>query len=107
MNDTAWILATNPNASVRNGPEAAELAQRAIELSDGENPQILDTLAAAYAEAGWFSEAVQTAQKAIDVATPQNKLILAASIKARRQLYQAKMPFREPPSAPSPTPARP
>ncbi len=61
LNDTAWLLATAPYESVRNGPEAVDLAQRAIKLSDGKNPVILDTLAAAYAEAGRFAEAVQTA----------------------------------------------
>ncbi len=62
LNDTAWMLATNPNASIRNGPEAVELAQRAVQLSDGREPIVLGTLAAAYAEAGRFPEAVQTAQ---------------------------------------------
>ena len=99
LNDTAWTLATNPNASVRDGAEAVALAQRAVKLSGGREPAILDTLAAAYAEAGRFADAVQTAQKAIDLATQQNRQTLAASIKARRQLYEAKTPFREPPSA--------
>ena len=63
LNETAWMLATNPNASIRNGAEAVELAQRAVQLSDGREPAILGTLAAAYAEAGRFSEAVQTARQ--------------------------------------------
>ncbi len=63
LNDTAWMLATNPNASIRNGPEAVELAQRAARLSDARESVILGTLAAAYAEAGRFPEAVETAQK--------------------------------------------
>ncbi len=60
LNDMAWTLATNPNASIRNGAEATELAQRAVQLSDGREAAVLGTLAAAYAEAGRFSEAVQT-----------------------------------------------
>ena len=100
LNDTAWILATNPNASVRNGAEAVALAERAVELSGGREPAILDTLAAAYAEAGRFAEAAETAQKAIHLAKQQNKPTLAASIKARRQLYEAKTPFRKPSLAP-------
>ena len=63
------MLATNPNASVRNGAEAAELAERAARLSGGQKPAILGTLAAAYAEAGRFPEAVQTARKALKLAT--------------------------------------
>ena len=63
LNDTAWVLATNPNASIRNATEAVELAQRAVQLSDGREPAVLGTLAAAYAEAGRFPEAVQTAPR--------------------------------------------
>ena len=66
LNDTAWMLAVNRNASVRNGAEAVKLAQRAAELSGGRQPQILDTLAAAYAESGRSSAALETAQRARD-----------------------------------------
>ena len=62
LNDTAWILATSPHTSVRNGPEAVALAERAWTLCGGREPAILGTLAAAYAEAGRFPEAVATAQ---------------------------------------------
>ncbi len=62
MNQLAWALATCPEPSVRNGVEAIDLAQRAVDLSGGQEPAILDTLAAAYAETGRFSMAVQTAQ---------------------------------------------
>jgi protein O-mannosyl-transferase len=93
LNDTAWILATHPDASLRNGVEAVGLAQRAVELSDGKEPAILGTLAAAYAEVGQFAKAVQTAEKAIALATEQNKQTLSDSIKARVQLYKANKPF--------------
>ena len=49
LNDIAWMLATNPDASVRNAAEAVELAQRALTSSGGNDPAILNTLAAAYA----------------------------------------------------------
>ena len=61
QNDLAWLLATCPDNSVRNGQKAVELAQQAVQLSNGRSPEILDTLAAAYAEAGRFHEAVETA----------------------------------------------
>ncbi len=61
LNEIAWMLATNPNTSIRNGTEAVELAQRAVRLSDKREPAIFGTLAAAYAEAAKFPEAVQTA----------------------------------------------
>ncbi len=63
LNETAWMLATNPNASIRGGAEAVELAQRAVQLSEGREPAVFGTLAAAYAEAGRFAEAVQTAPR--------------------------------------------
>jgi tetratricopeptide (TPR) repeat protein len=95
LNDTAWMLATNPNASVRNGVEAVELAQRAVKLSDNRDPAILATLAAAYAEAGRFSDAVKTARMALDLARRQNKQALVESINTKIPLYEAKTPFRE------------
>ena len=97
LNDTAWMLATNPNASIRNGAEAVELAQRAVQLSDNREPAILNTLAAAYAEAGRFSEALETARKAANLAARQNNRPLAESIKAKIPLYDAGTPFREMP----------
>ena len=93
LNDIAWTLVTNPNASIRKGDEAVELAGRAARLSGGRNPAILDTLAAAYAEAGRFPEAVETAQKAIELATRQNKAALADSLRTRIKLYQDRKPY--------------
>ena len=97
LDDTAWILATNPNPSFRNGAEAVELARHAVKLTAAQDPRLLDTLAAAYAEAGRFAEAVQAAQQAIDLATRQNKPAVAAAIKARCEVYETKTAFREPP----------
>jgi tetratricopeptide (TPR) repeat protein len=99
LNNTAWMLATDPNSSVRNGAEAVDLAQRALKLSDGRQPAVLGTLAAAYAEAGKFHEAAETAQRALDLATRQNKPALTDAIRAAIAHYQAKRPFRETPQA--------
>ncbi len=95
LNDTAWTLATNPNAAVRNGTEAVELAQRAVQLSDGRDPAVLGTLAAAYAEAGKFPEAVKTAERALTLATSQNNTALAETLRTRINLYQAGFPYRD------------
>ena len=95
LNDTAWLLATNPNASVRNGTEAVELAQRAEQLSASREAAVLGTLAAAYAEAGRFPEAVQTAHKALERAAQQNKPRLAESLRAKIGLYESGTPYRE------------
>ena len=101
LNDTALLLATVPHASARNGPEAVELAQRAIALSEGKRPEILGTLAAAYAETGQFAEAVQTARKAVDLATQQNNPAMAEAIKRMIGAYEAGMPIRESPPLPA------
>jgi len=91
LSQAAWVLATNPEPSARNGSEAVELAMRAVKLTGAKDPATLDTLAAAYAEAGRFPEAVQTARQALALATEP----LAGDLKARIALYQAHRPFRD------------
>jgi tetratricopeptide (TPR) repeat protein len=95
QNNLAWLLATCPDDSVRNGKKAVELAQQAVQLSGGKSPEILDTLAAAYAEAGRFPEAVETAGRALNLSVAQNKKPLADAIQTQRTLYQAGSPFRD------------
>ena len=107
LNNTAWVLATNPNASVRNGTEAVELAERALKLSGGNEPAILGTLAAAYAEAGRFAEALATAHKALELAKRRNNQALADILRARIALYEAGKPYYESPSASLPGPSKP
>lgn len=97
LGQTAWVLATSPEASVRNGSEALELAERAERASEGNNPAILDTLGAAYAEAGRFPEAVAAARRALSLATALQAQPLAEEIKARMALYEARTPFRQAP----------
>ena len=95
LNQTAWVLATSPEASIRNGTEAVELATRAVRLSGGREPAMLDTLGAAYAEVRRFPEAVETARRALTLVTEQNRQPLATALKARIALYEAQTPFRE------------
>ena len=97
LNDTAWMLATNPNASVRNGTEAVELARRAVQLTDSKEPMMLGTLAAAYAEASRFPEAVETARHAQRIASEQKLPALADLLQSRIRLFEAKSPFHEAP----------
>jgi tetratricopeptide (TPR) repeat protein len=92
----AWFLATCPQASLRNGKKAVELARRANELARGKNPVILATLAAALAETGRFSEAVETAQHALRMAGAQSNTALAGQIQSEMKLYQAGRPFHGP-----------
>jgi tetratricopeptide (TPR) repeat protein len=93
QNNLAWVLATCPQASLRNGNKAVELAQRANQLTGDGNPAILGTLAAAYAEAGRFPEAVETAQRALQLAETQSNTALAEAIRSQMKLYQAGLPF--------------
>jgi tetratricopeptide (TPR) repeat protein len=95
LSQMAWLLATSPEGSVRNGNEAVELAQRAVQLSEGEDPVVLDTLGAAYAEAGRFADALETARRALDLATQQNIGPLAGTLRRRIALYEARIPYRE------------
>jgi len=91
----AWVLATSPQASLRNGNKAVELAQRANQLTGGENPVILHTLAAAYAEVGRFSDAMRSAQKAIELAQAAGQKDLAGQLNGELKLYEAGLPFHE------------
>jgi tetratricopeptide (TPR) repeat protein len=93
LNNLAWLLATCSQASLRNGNQAVELAQRANQFAGGGNPVFLGTLATAYAEAGRFPEAVETAQRALQLAEAQSNPALADAIRSKLKLYQAGSPF--------------
>jgi len=93
QNKLAWVLATCPQASLRNGDKAVALAQRTNQLTGGGNPVALGTLAAAYAEAGRFPEAVETAQRALQLAETQSNTALADAIRSQLKSYQAGIPF--------------
>ena len=95
LNNLAWILAANPSDALRNGAEAVRLAERACELSEHREPVLLGTLAAAYAEAGRFGEAVKTAEKARNLATAGGLKDVAAKNAELLELYRAGKPYRE------------
>src|SRR5262249_37562366 len=67
-NGLAWLLATGPDG-VRDGKRAVEAATRACELTDWKDPELVDTLAAAYAEFGDFDKAVEYQKKAVSSLT--------------------------------------
>ena len=94
LNNLAWVLATASPASLRDGSRAVELAQRANHLTGNANPALLETLAAARAEAGRFPEAVEAAGRALQLAAGQNNPALASVLEAQLKLYQAGSPFR-------------
>jgi tetratricopeptide (TPR) repeat protein len=96
LNNLAWMLATLPDAKLRNGAEALRLAGRAVELTNTNNPGALDTLGAAYAEAGRFPEAVACGEKAVALAETVGQTNVAAGLRAHLRLYQSSQPVRQP-----------
>ena len=95
LNNLAWILATDPKDEVRNGGRAVELAERACQLTEWKAAVIMGTLAAAYAEAGRFSDAVAMAGKARDRARTDQQEIIANKNDELRKLYELAKPFRD------------
>jgi len=86
FNLLAWMLAVNPAPSVRNGPKAISLATKACELAQWTNPAFLDTLAAAYAEAGNFAEAIRWQEKTLAMIAPADPN--TSGMRERLELYQ-------------------
>ena len=92
-NGLAWLLATCPEGRFRDGPGAIQHATTACELTKWHDSCWLDTLAAAYAEAGKFDKAVEFQQRAVDLAMkPADKEAYRGHLK----LYQEGKPYREP-----------
>lgn len=97
LNLAASLLATCPDASIRNGTEAIALASRAQQLTAGHDAAILDTLSAAYAEAGRFSQAINVEDQAVALATQQGNLPLTNTLKTHLTRYKSNAPLRQPP----------
>ncbi len=95
MNQLAWLLATNKQTQFRNPKEAIGLAERACELTGYEEPTVLDTLAAAYAAAGRFSDAVDAAHKALELLSSSQQKKLIEEIQGRLRLFKASRPYIE------------
>jgi protein O-mannosyl-transferase len=91
----ARMLATHPALAERGGAEAVRLAERARPLAGDADPLMLDTLAAAYANAGRFDDAVRTATLAASAAANASRPTLRAGIEKRLELYRARQPLRE------------
>src|SRR5260221_71516 len=89
----AWVLATVSKDSIRDGTKAVEYARKAAELTKWENAGALDTLAAAYAEAGNFDEAVKWENKALSFAEFVKNL--GDEARKRLELYTARQPYHE------------
>jgi tetratricopeptide (TPR) repeat protein len=95
LEKAAWLLATSPDASLRNGGEAMALAARAMQYSIRKDARVLDTMAAAYAEKGDFEYAESVEREALAAQGLENQPELAAQVRSRLALYAAHQPFRE------------
>jgi len=96
-NNLAWILATYPDSHLRNGAEAVRLAEHACRLTDYKQALLVGTLAAAYAEAGRFSDATNMADKAIELANATGQNEIVRKNLELKQLYLAGKACREAP----------
>jgi protein O-mannosyl-transferase len=95
LTNLAWLFATSPDASLRNGPKAVELGRQADRLVGGTNTVVLRTLAAAYAENGEFANAIRTARSAMQLARMHGEDSLTTDLDQQITLYQLGMPYRE------------
>lgn len=95
LNTLAWALATNPDAKIRNGAEAVELASRAVSVTRNTDSGLLDTLGAAYAEKGDFDKAVSAIEHAIKRATATGQTNSIAEFQSHLKSFQEKKPWRE------------
>ncbi len=91
----AWIQATWPDVSLRHGSQAVVLMEKANQLSGGNNPGVLRTLAAAYAEAGRFDDAIATAQKAIALAQQNGDTNLVKQNEEPLGFYLKHQPYHQ------------
>ena len=97
----AWLMATHDLSQGGNSGQAVELAERACALTGRKDITCLDTLAAAYASAGRFDDAVGTAKEAWLMADAVGQGALAEELHIRLQLYRDRKPYREPVVTPS------
>jgi len=96
LNDLAWALATSPDDATRNGAQAVALAERACGLTDFREALFVGTLAAAYAEAGRFVEAVNAGEQARRMAEATGQTGLAERNAQLLEKYRAGRAHREP-----------
>jgi serine/threonine-protein kinase len=91
LNYLAWVWCTAPDPNVRNGRRALECATRACELTEWQTPGFVDTLAAANAELGQWSEAIRWAEKAAELATDDRS---RREYESRVNLFEERKPLR-------------
>jgi Flp pilus assembly protein TadD len=96
LSNLAWLLATSPDSAVRNGTDAVQFAEQACRLTGYQRAPMVGSLAAAYAEAGRFTEAVVATQRAIELAQSSGDSRFAAVNEQLLSLYRAGKPYHMP-----------
>jgi tetratricopeptide (TPR) repeat protein len=95
LNNLAWLLATSPDARIRDGVQAVKYAERACELTHQGVTILVGTLAAAFAEAGRYDDAIATAQKACALASAAGEQDLLEKNQKLLALYRTHQPYHE------------
>jgi len=95
LNNLAWLLATDADSQVRNGADAVQYGKRACALTQYKDTALIGTLAAAYAEAGQFDDAIRTAEMAISSASAAGETNLLEKNRRLLELYRAGHPYHE------------
>jgi len=95
LNNLAWLLATCSDKNIRDGQRGVQLAKRACELTEFEKTMFIGTLAAAYAEAGRFDQAIATAQRACDVAKKNGETALLQRNQELLERYRQHKPAHD------------
>ena len=96
LNNLACVLATASDPRLRNGPEAVKLAERACALTQSQNISVLSTLAAAYAEAGRFDDAIATSERACALATERGETAMVEGNHQMQACFRHRRPFHQP-----------
>ena len=95
-NNLAWVLATTPEAHLRDPTGAIAAGENAARLTEHADPAVLDTLAAAYASAGRFADAVRTLEHAIRISREREDEASVREFVDRLTLYRARRAYVEP-----------
>ena len=93
----AYFIATHPEIKDRDVNEAIRLSRQVCEVTNYQVPITMDALAVAYAAAGRFSEAVDLARKASDIAQAGNQLDIKQTIDFHLTFFEQGRPFIEQP----------
>jgi len=93
LNQAAWALASRADSRQRNGPMAVALAEQVCQATHHRDPRFVDTLAAAYAAAGHYHQAVAAARQALTLADAAQQPELVKQIQERLRLYENNQPY--------------